>query len=132
MHRRARSLWPARFLAALVVVFTILTMTSVAGHPALASNDEPAEPTSRPPVTVSDFIPEDANLSDCVGLVEKPGCGSEARGGWAQVAIFGALAVGLGIIGWRISVGLRANRIIASQSSSTRDDGMQPPIRRET
>ena len=70
--------------------------------------DEP--PPDRPPATVSDFYPESSNLSDCVGLVEKPGCGSEARGGWAQTAVFGALAVGLGLIIWRITIGVRRNR----------------------
>ena len=53
-------------------------------------------------VTVSDFIPDERNLSDCVGLVEKPGCGSEARGGWGQAAVFGFLAAAIGttVAGW--------------------------------
>lgn len=95
-------MWLARFVVALVAMLTI-----GAAPAASASSDDPPE---RPPITVSDFIPEETNLSDCVGLVEKPGCGSEARGGWGQTAVFVALAAGLGIIIWRISVGVRANR----------------------
>ena len=72
---------------------------------ALAASAEPA-----PPVTISDFYPEDNNLSDCVGLVERPGCGSEERGGWRQAAVFVVLAAGLALIIWRISVGVRRNR----------------------
>lgn len=89
-------------MAALVALFALC-----GAQPAIAGNEEPPV---RPPITVSDFIPEDANLSDCVGLVERPGCGSEARGGIGQTGVFIALAIGLGIIIWRISVGVRANR----------------------
>ncbi|BAN03840.1 hypothetical protein YM304_35260 [Ilumatobacter coccineus YM16-304] len=102
MHRRAGSAWLTRFVVSLVALFTL------GGSPtALASNEEPVD---RPPVTVSEFIPDQTNLSDCVGLVEKPGCGSEARGGAGQTAVFIALVLGLGLVIWRISVGVRANR----------------------
>lgn len=67
-----------------------------------------AEPA--PPVTVSDFYPEDSNLSDCLGLVERPGCGSEARGGWGQTAVFAALALGLTVIFFNVVRGVRRNR----------------------
>lgn len=61
-------------------------------------------------MTVTDFYPEENNLSDCLGLVERPGCGSESRGGWRQTLTFVFLAAGLGVIFWRISVGIRNNR----------------------
>ena len=64
----------------------------------------------RPPATVSEFYPEDNNLTDCVGLVEQPGCGSDARGGSGQTAVFVAVMAGFGVIVWRIVVGLRRNR----------------------
>ncbi|MEP1122647.1 MAG: hypothetical protein ABJH68_01990 [Ilumatobacter sp.] len=63
-----------------------------------------------PPGTVSEFYPESANLSDCVGLVEKPGCGSDSRGGWRQTLVFVALFAGLGVILWRVSRGISSNR----------------------
>ena len=76
--------------------------------------------------TVSDFYPEDNNLSDCLGLVERPGCGSEARGGWRQTAVFVALAAGMGVIFWRVSVGVRRNRAALPTASSEHDDTPDP------
>ncbi len=70
------------------------------------SDDVPDAPSG----TVSEFFPESANLSDCVGLVEQPGCGSEARGGWHKTAVFVALFAGLGVILWRVSRGISSNR----------------------
>jgi hypothetical protein len=70
----------------------------------------PVEPDPTTTTIPSDFYPEDANLSDCVGLVEKPGCGSKARGGWRQTMVFVVVLAGLALIGWRISVGIRKNR----------------------
>ena len=81
---------------------------------------------SAPPDTVSDFYPEANDLSNCVGLVEKPGCGSSSRGGWGQYAVFGLLAVGLGIIIWRIAAGLRANQAARSDSTTDGDPGSPP------
>jgi hypothetical protein len=60
-----------------------------------------------PPVTVNEFIPEDRDLSDCLSAVPKPGCGSEARGGWRQGVVFGLVAVGMIAIGTRIAVAVR-------------------------
>jgi hypothetical protein len=60
-----------------------------------------------PPVTVNEFIPEDRDLSDCLSAVPKPGCGSEARGGWRQGVVFGLVAVGMIGIGARIVVAVR-------------------------
>jgi len=90
------------------VLLVVLVGSVMAANPdsvVLAASPEPA-----PPITVSDFYPEDSNLSDCLGLVERPGCGSEARGGWRQTMVFVALAAGMAVIFWRISVGVRRNR----------------------
>jgi hypothetical protein len=76
----------------------------------------------RPVPTVSEFYPEDNNLSDCLGLVERPGCGSKARGGWRQSVVFAVLVVGLGLIVWRISVGVRSNRNSLSGTGPVDDD----------
>lgn len=96
---------PARIFALVTLLAALVgPVTSQSAH---ASGDETDAP---PPVTVTDFYPEENNLSDCVGLVERPGCGSEERGGWGQTAVFALLVVGLGIIFWRIAVGVRKNR----------------------
>jgi hypothetical protein len=70
-----------------------------------ASTPEPA-PTP-PPVTVNEFLPEDRNLSDCISAIPKPGCGSDARGGWHQTLVFVAIMLGLVLIVWRIVAGAR-------------------------
>jgi MYXO-CTERM domain-containing protein len=75
--------------------------------PVTASSAPPPDP---PPVTVSDFYPENADLSECLGFVQRPGCGSEARGGPGQTMAFLALAAGLAFVFWRVSVGVRKNR----------------------
>ena len=48
------------------------------------------------------------NVSDCIGLYPKPGCGTEAvlsgdRGGSMQYATFGIMVTALIVIGVRIS-----------------------------
>lgn len=64
------------------------------------------EPT-RPSATVNEFLPEDRNLGDCISAIPKPGCGSEARGGWHQTLVFLAILFGLAVIVWRIVASAR-------------------------
>lgn len=92
--------------------------TASAAALATPSDDVPIAPSG----TVSEFYPESANLSDCVGLVEQPGCGSEARGGWRQTAVFVALFAGLGVILWRVSRGIRANRTVIDANAASDSD----------
>jgi hypothetical protein len=54
--------------------------------------------TPRPPTTANDFFPEDRDLTSCIGVLERPGCGSEARGGWRQGLILLAVLGGLTIV----------------------------------
>jgi hypothetical protein len=116
----------------LVTMFcTLLLVTAVAmpgGSSATASTfDEPVAP-----VTINEFLPEDRDLSDCISVLPKPGCGSEARGGWGQTAILGALLVGLGIIGTRVVMSIRrrdgalAASVQAAEAARTSSD-RQPP-----
>jgi len=74
------------------------------------------------PVTVSpvdnDFFPADRPFTDCVGLVERPGCGSEARGGFEQGILGGALVLALVFIGWRIVRAARRRPNVASRDAS--------------
>lgn len=110
---------PARLVAAFVadvvvpvVLVAVMIVLSVSGPIANVPVAAAAEGdgATAPPVTVTDFYPEESNLSDCVGLVERPGCGSEARGGTGQTVVFVLLVIGLGIIFWRVAVGVRRNR----------------------
>ena len=75
---------------------------------AAASSTTVPEPV--PEATDNPFIPENANLGDCVSSLPRPECGSEARGGVGQWMVLGALVAGLGFIGWRVSRGMRRGR----------------------
>lgn len=102
-------------LIAIVMTLTVVALAVGGAGPtdAVARAAAPVTTTDEtvaPPNTVTEFYPESANLSDCVGLVEKPGCGSDSRGGWRQTAVFVVLFAGLGVVLWRVSLGIRANR----------------------
>ena len=72
---------------------------------ALATVAQP--PPTPPPVTFNEFLPEDRSLGDCISAVPKPGCGSEARGGWHQTLVFLAIVLGLAVIAWRVVASAR-------------------------
>jgi hypothetical protein len=74
-------------------------------------------PPTDPPTTVVDnpFIPE-GNLGDCISAVPKPGCGSEAKGGWRQGLVLGVMVLGLAFVGWRITRTVRRNRRALEQT----------------
>ncbi len=67
----------------------------------------PTPPETRPPISANDFIPDDRDLTSCIGVLERPGCGSESRGGWRQTLVFGALFVGLVFIFGNVARGVR-------------------------
>ena len=62
---------------------------------------------STPETTVNPFMPERENVSECFGGVPRPDCGSEARGGWRQGLVFGAVAVAMVVVGVRLALGVR-------------------------
>ncbi len=70
---------------------------------AAPAGTEPA-PLDEPVTTANEFLPDQRDLTDCVGLVERPGCGSESRGGLHQnlvaIAMVSGLAVIFGRVGW--------------------------------
>jgi hypothetical protein len=68
-----------------------------------------------PPVTpdpssmgANPFIPDDANLGDCVSSAPRPECGSDQRGGYHQYVTLVILFLGTVFIGWRVARGVRA------------------------
>jgi hypothetical protein len=63
-----------------------------------------------PVVTVNPFIPEDVDLTTCVGTLPRPGCGSEERGGIRQTLVALAMIGGLAVIFGRIAWGIRRNQ----------------------
>jgi hypothetical protein len=86
------------------------SQAAAAGHPSTEASPVTTVPEPAPEATDNPFIPENANLGDCVSSLPRPGCGSEARGGAGQWLVFGALVGGLGFIGWRVSRGIRKGR----------------------
>jgi hypothetical protein len=88
------------------LVAVLLSVGLFVGAPVAAAGTgtDQGEP---PPVTVNEFFPTDRSLGDCLSALPRPGCGSEARGGMHQTAVFGVMVLGLGVIGTRIVVGIR-------------------------
>jgi hypothetical protein len=68
------------------------------------------DPTPPPVVTANEFLPDERNLSECVGVLERPGCGSEERGGSAQTIVFVVMLGAMALIFTRIAIGVRQNR----------------------
>lgn len=93
-----------RALVAVLFLVGLVVAGPLAGTAASAGT-EPVDPP--PPVTVNEFFPQDRSLSDCLSALPKPGCGSEARGGMHQTAVFAALMLGLLVIGTRIVFAIR-------------------------
>ena len=62
---------------------------------------------TQPPITANPFFPEERNVTDCIGVLERPGCGNENRGGWRQYAVLGVIAVGLLIVFGNVVRGVR-------------------------
>ena len=79
------------------------------GHGAAAApaTTVPADDSSPPTTLDNPFLPEDANIGDCISAVPRPECGSKARGGWRQGVVFGAVAIAMVVIGTRLVVGVR-------------------------
>jgi hypothetical protein len=65
-------------------------------------------PTSDAPPVTNDLIPENNEVSNCIGTVEQANCGSKARADGHTYLVFAVLAAGMTFIGWRIARGVRA------------------------
>jgi hypothetical protein len=127
------------------ILFTIaltLGITALAPVSAGASPDEPT-PTTVPgtipgtipgtvPGTVPDdvtidtanpFLPDEVDLSQCVGTLPRPGCGSEERGGWHQNLVAIAMVAGLLIVFGRVAWGVRRNRRQNDIATNAHDAG---------
>ncbi|NBU94441.1 MAG: hypothetical protein EBS20_00870 [Actinobacteria bacterium] len=110
---------PRRFLARLLVASAAM-IAALLPAATVTAQDNDGSDTDVTTVTVNDFVPTERDLSECISAVPKPGCGSEARGGWRQTAIFALVVGGLAFIGWRVVAGARKN-LAASNSSAEPD-----------
>jgi hypothetical protein len=76
-----------------------------------SSGDEPEPVTTEVPVvTANPFLPEEADLTSCIGMLQRPGCGSEERGGWHQYLVAIAMVGGLLIVFGRVAWGVRRSQ----------------------
>ena len=123
MNRRA-----ARWLAPILIVIAAALALGVpaGGVTAVGGNGRISNlrtaPDPEPPITANEFLPEDRNLSDCVGVLEKPGCGSEERGGPMMTLVFALVIGGMAFVFWRVIVGVRKNRAELDRSESVRSE----------
>lgn len=108
-------------LIALGLVLGITASSAVATAQELGPDDLPIT------TVYNDFYPEDRDLSDCLSVLPRPGCGSSARSGWPQLAVFGLIVIGVGAVATRVIVSARRNRI----SPTTGSDTAAPEQRRD-
>ncbi len=90
----------------------VVQAAETAAPPTEPSGTEPAATASTVPsdeIVIDEanpFLPETRDLTDCVGMMQRPGCGSEARGGWHQnlvaIAMVGGLLVVFGRVAWAV------------------------------
>ena len=104
--RRRRTV-PILLAALLVLVVWIGSFGAVGVGPAHASAPPPSD---EPPVTANPFLPEQQNVGDCIGALERPGCGSEERGGWRQTLVFAIMGVGLVFVFTMVAREVRRSR----------------------
>jgi hypothetical protein len=130
VNRRAGP-WFIRILLALTLLGTLLS-----AQPALATTPpvEPTVPATTQPATTmpattnqadeivvdeaNPFLPENRNLTECIGMLQRPGCGSESRGGWHQNAVAIIMVAGLLLVFGRIAWGVRRGQKAATRNSA--------------
>ena len=89
---------------------------------AAAATAPPPEPIP-PPTTelaideANPFLPDERNLTDCIGMLQRPGCGSESRGGWHQNVVAIVMVSGLMIVFGRVAWGVRRSQKNAAAST---------------
>ena len=121
MNRRSGP-WVLRilFVVSLVVALVAPSTASASGvSPTTAPPPSDPSPTTTEVVVdeANPFLPEDRDLTPCVGTLERPGCGSTARGGWHQNLVAIAMIGGLLIVFGRVAWGVRR-----SQNQRTADN----------
>lgn len=88
-------------VGALTIGPPIATVTASSNQPVPVSTDDIPVDTANP------FLPENADLTACVGTLQRPGCGSRERGGWHQnfvaIAMIGGLLIIFGRVGWGVA-----------------------------
>ncbi len=101
-------------IATALLIVSPTADVSTAGGPAhiaaAATADSPPPDTTPTGDTFNAFFPEERSLGDCLSSLPKPGCGSDARGGWRQSLVLIVILGGLAFIAWRIVSGSRKTK----------------------
>ena len=92
-----------RIIVVLLAAVAATTSMLPAAHVAATT-----PPTTEVPIVTNDLLPQNNDVTNCVGTVESANCGSKARADGHTYLVFVALTLGLAFIGWRISRGVRA------------------------
>jgi len=82
---------------------------------AAATNDPNLTPNS---LADNVYLPN-RNLSDCVGTLERPDCGSPQKGGKGMYMTFAVLILGLGFVMWRIVLSVRKRDAVVNEPDTT-------------
>jgi hypothetical protein len=103
-----------RVLRRLAICAALTAGAATACTPIADRNETPPSTSTSQAAENNEFVPADNELSSCVGLVERPGCGSKSRSSWMTALTFAILIAALSFIGWRIARGVRANERISA------------------
>lgn len=118
MNRRSGP-WFVRILFALTLAVGLLAPQVALPTSATAPQPEPTTPPTTELVIdeANPFLPENRDLTDCIGMLQRPGCGSEARGGWHQNLVAIVMVAGLLIVFGRVAWGVRRGQKNAKAST---------------
>ena len=91
-----------------MAVAVVTTPSMGVGATAPPTTESSTPPSSGDPTVTNDLLPENNDVTNCIGTVEQANCGSRARADGHTYLVFLALTLGLAFIGWRIARGVRA------------------------
>ena len=91
-----------------MIVVTLAATAATASMVPASDVAATAPPTTEAPVVTNDLLPQNNDVSNCIGTVESANCGSKARADGHTYLVFLALTLGLAFIGWRIARGVKA------------------------
>ena len=103
VRSRSKVFWVYAAVAFVLLLMLMYVVADRITQPASAPFVETSVVDGTVPGAIeNDFIPTDRDISECISAIPKPGCGSEARGGWRQGLVLLAILTGIAFIAWRI------------------------------
>jgi hypothetical protein len=119
--------WFVRILVALTMLGGLLSAqpalaTTPPVEPTVPATTMPAAPDPADEIVIDEanpFLPENRDLTECIGMLQRPGCGSEARGGWHQNAVAIVMVSGLLIVFGRIAWSVRRGQKTATTTRNS-------------